>query len=296
MRRAPLPHGKTRLDAEVPAALDRPARRGCCDPDRPDPDRADRARRRIRQGFRYLQAARPVHERVPEGARGLCRQDRRQGADQGRDRRHAGQPRSAQLLHGRARLPADEADDRRQLWRPRPHRAGAGRRGEGGGADAGHPGLSRRHQIGRLYHPHRRQADLRFDARRRGRPDARRAGHQGEAHPRPPRPRQAVRCHPHPRDHRHQAGEVGGEERHRHHHYHQLLQADWRRHPRRDCRDRQAGGRQAYGLHHRSTLQPRWAARSGDRGGRRLPRSWRDRLAARPHQGRYRALLRAPRR
>ena len=52
-------------------------------------------------------------------------------------------------------------DHRRQLWRPRPHRAGAGRRGEGGGADAGHAGLPRRHQVGRLYHPYRRQADLR---------------------------------------------------------------------------------------------------------------------------------------
>ena len=77
------------------------------------------------------------------------------------------------------------------------------------------PGVARGHQGRRLHHPHRRQADLRRDARRSGRPDARRARHLDPADDRPPGPRQAVRHQPDPRADRARAGQVGGQGRHR---------------------------------------------------------------------------------
>ncbi len=97
-------------------------------------------------------------------------------------------------------------DDRRQLWRPRPHRHHGGRRGQGDRRHPRHAGRPRRHQVGRLHHPYRRPALLRRHARRGGRPDARRARHQRAHHHRPPGPRAAVRRQHHPRDHRHSGG------------------------------------------------------------------------------------------
>ena len=81
---------------------------------------------------------RPVHERVRAGEGGICRPGRRRAADPRRDRRHARQPRSAQLLSRRARLPHADDHHRRQLWRPRPHRHDGGRRGQGDRGDPRH--------------------------------------------------------------------------------------------------------------------------------------------------------------
>ena len=73
-------------------------------------------------------------------------------------------------------------------------------------------------KAGRLHHPYQRPAVLRRHARRGGRPDARRAGHRDPADHRPRRPRQAVRRHHHPRDHRHPGGPLGSARPGRHHH------------------------------------------------------------------------------
>ena len=106
------------------------------------------------------------------------------------------------------------------------------------------PGVKAGIKAGDYHHPSQRQADLRRHARRGGRPDARRPGHLDQAHHRPPRPRQAVRRHRHPRDHRARRGQVGGEGQRRHH-QRQHLQP---RHDRRGAgRDRQ----------HRAVARPR---------------------------------------
>ena len=120
----------------------------------------------------------PVHVRARAGEGRICRPGRRRDPDPRRDRRHARQPRSAQLLSRRARLPRADDHHRRQLWRPRPHRHHGGRRGEGDRGDPRHARRPRRHQVGRLHHPYRRPAVLRRHARRGGRPDARRARHR----------------------------------------------------------------------------------------------------------------------
>src|SRR3989344_2467424 len=99
--------------------------------------------------------------------------------------------------------------------------------GEGGAPAAPPPaGQARgqgRDQGRRLYHPYQQGTDLRADARRSGRPDARQAGHQDRHHRRARRPGQADRIFADPRNHRPEAGEMGSEGRRRRADRQQLL-------------------------------------------------------------------------
>ena len=180
---------------------------------------------------------RPVHERARAGEGRICRSGQRRAADPRRHRRHAQQPRSAQLLSRRARLPEPDDDHRRQLWRPRPHRHHGGRRGQGDRRRPGHAGRPGRDQVGRLHHPYRRPPVLRRHARRGGRSDARPARHQRAHHRRPRRPRPAVRRQHHPRDHRHPGGALRGPRPGRHPHRHHLQPQHHRGDPAGDRRD-----------------------------------------------------------
>ena len=68
-----------------------------------------------------------------------------------------------------------------------------------------------------------------------------------QGHRRPPRPRQAVRRHHHPRDHRARGGQMGGQGQCRHHQRQHLQQHHHRRDARRDRRDREVARRPPLG-------------------------------------------------
>ena len=112
-----------------------------------------------------------------------------------------------------------------------------------------------------------------------------------QAHHRPPGPRQAIRRRHEPRADRAPPGQMGDQGRHRLHQHQHLLRQCRRRDQVGAAVDRQGHRRQAARLCRRSPLQPGRPARPGGRRQRRLPRQRRDRVAARPREGRYRALL-----
>ena len=235
------------------------------------------------RGHDQLPGAREVHERLRAREGELRRPGRRQDPDQGRDRRNAVRARPAQVLCRGARLRPAEDHDRRQLRRARPHRLDRGRRGEGHRSDRGYAGVARGHQGRRLYHPHQRRVALRPHARRGGRQDEGRPGHAGQAHHRPPRPRQAARRHASIRERI------------------ELRPVKWEikdgvgyinintftgnvaeQTKAALVGDRQGDRRPSARLCRRPALEPGRPARPGGRRRRRLPRKRRDRLPARP--------------
>ena len=188
-------------------------------------------------------------------------------------------------------------DHRRQLRRPRPHRFDRGRRGQGRSPRPrtrrhGAPGIKSGDYITHINGEFLNGLTL-DEAVEKMKGDPGTPVKLTIVRPGRDKPFDVTHR---PRADRASPGQVGDQGRRRLH-QHQHLHRQRRRADQVGAAvDRQGDRRPPARLCRRPALQPGRAARPGGRRRRRLPRQRRDRFAARPHQGRYRALLCASRR